>query len=536
MKARQAIRSALLGGLLVVLLLFGALAASALRFTVARAKPAELIPREVLFGNPDRAAVQLSPDGRYISFVAPWEGVRNVWVAPADAPDAAVPVTRDQGRGVAGYYWTYLKDRLLYLQDRDGDENWRVYSVDVSTGNVVDLTPMEGVQAQIVSISPEQPGVVLIQLNDRVPFYHDVYAVDVITGERTLLYQNNEGFLGFMADAHHEIKYAMAMTPDGGAVYFQRHGDEWAPMDVVGADDLLTTGPVTLTRAGDALYYIDSRGRDTAALVRRDLITGQEQVLYEDPQADTELVMLDPATWEAQAVASHYDRRRWEILDDAVAADFAFLRTVADGDLHVVGRTQADDLWIVAYDMDVSPVRYYLYDRSSAPGGIFVHQPQSAGKLHAGRHAPRHHSGPGRFAPGQLLVAAAVDGRDGGRPLGERAVADGAGSARRAVGAGRVGLRRRTSMAGQPRLRGAERELPRVHRVRQSLYQCRQPGVGRQNAGRFAGRRGLGRRGRHRRSRPRRHLRRLLRRLRGADGLDADARRLRGRCRHRRPV
>src|SRR5690606_9160583 len=185
---------------------------------------------------------------------------------------------------------------------------------------------------------------VLIQLNDRVPFYHDVYAVDVITGERTLLYQNNEGFLGFMADAHHEIKYAMAMTPDGGAVYFQRHGDEWAPMDVVGADDLLTTGPVTLTRAGDALYYIDSRGRDTAALVRRDLITGQEQVLYEDPQADTELVMLDPATWEAQAVASHYDRRRWEILDEAVAADFAFLRTVADGALHGVRRTQTGDL------------------------------------------------------------------------------------------------------------------------------------------------------------------------------------------------
>lgn len=161
----------------------------------AAGEPVELIPRTVLFGNPDRTAVQLSPDGRWLSFMAPLDGVLNVWVAPVDAPDDAVPVTKDQGRGIFGYLWTLVPDRLLYVQDRDGDENWRVYSVDVATGQVTDLTPFEGVQAQLLSASPEQPEIVLILLNDRVPFYHDVCAVNVVTGERALVYQNNEGFL-----------------------------------------------------------------------------------------------------------------------------------------------------------------------------------------------------------------------------------------------------------------------------------------------------------------------------------------------------
>lgn len=333
--------------------------------TARGAEPVQLIPREVLFGNPDRSAVSLSSDGRYIAFMAPWHGVMNVWVAAVDAPDDAKPVTQDQGRGIAGYLWTFSPGRLLYVQDRDGDENWHVYSVDVDTGEATNLTPVAGVQAQLLSVSPERPDEVLVRLNDRVPVFHDVYAVDLVTGDRTLVYQNDEGFVGFLPDAHHVLRYAFAVTPDGGGVILAREDDQWVPIDVVGPDDILTTSLITLNRAGDALYLIDSRDGDTAVLVRRDLATGEERIVYEDPQADTELVLLDPATWEAQAAASNYDRRRWEIMDAGIAEDFAFLQSVADGDLHVVSRTQADDLWIVAYEMDVSPTRLYIYDRNA---------------------------------------------------------------------------------------------------------------------------------------------------------------------------
>lgn len=355
-------RAGMLRGVLVLalLLLFGLVLSGP---ATVLAEPVELIPREVLFGNPDRFSVRLSPDGRYISFVAPWDGVLNVWVAPVDAPEGAVPVTRDRGRGVTSYVWTYLPDRLLYVQDQSGDENWRVYSVDVSSGEVVDLTPFDGVQAQLLSVSPDRPGEVVLLLNDRIPFFHDAYVVDLVTGRRTLLYENNEGFAAFYVDATYDLRYALAMTPDGGAVVVQWTADGWLPVDWIGPDDVLTTAPIGLNRAGDTLYWLDSRGRDTAALVRRDLRTGEEVVLYADSRADVNDALVDPVKWDVQAASSMYDRIRWEILDPAVADDLAYLETLAEGDWSVVSRTAADDLWIVAYDMDVSPMRYYLYDR-----------------------------------------------------------------------------------------------------------------------------------------------------------------------------
>lgn len=225
--------SLLRAGLLVAVLCCGM---ATLGSALAAAEPVELIPRDVLFGNPDRLGVQLSPDGRYLSFVAPWEGVLNVWVASVDNPHEAVPVTHDQGQGITMHLWTHMEDRLLYVQDRDGDENWQVYSVDVTTGEIVNLTPFDGVQAQPVAVGPERPGEVLLMLNDRIPFLHDVYAVDLVTGERTLVYENNEGFVGFIANARNEIKYGFIMMPDGGALVLELHDEEWVPVDMIGAD------------------------------------------------------------------------------------------------------------------------------------------------------------------------------------------------------------------------------------------------------------------------------------------------------------
>ena len=104
----------------------------------------ELIPRKTLFGNPERTQVTISPDGERIAFLAPLDGVLNVWVGPVDAVADAKPVTRDTGRGIRQYFWSYHPGYLLYGQDRDGDENWHLYAVDVATGQARDLTPYEG--------------------------------------------------------------------------------------------------------------------------------------------------------------------------------------------------------------------------------------------------------------------------------------------------------------------------------------------------------------------------------------------------------
>jgi len=105
---------------------------------------AQLIPREVLFGNPDKAMARISPDGKKISYLAPVDGVLNVWVGPTDDPAAARPVTDDKGRGIQSYEWVYTNNHILYIQDKNGDENWHLYSVDLTTNQTKDLAPLEG--------------------------------------------------------------------------------------------------------------------------------------------------------------------------------------------------------------------------------------------------------------------------------------------------------------------------------------------------------------------------------------------------------
>ncbi|MEQ9325511.1 MAG: S9 family peptidase, partial [Polyangiaceae bacterium] len=150
-----------------------------------------LISRDVLFGNPDKAMARLSPDGTRVAFLAPDDGVLNVFVAPSDDLDAAEPVTADRGRGVRVFFWAYDSRHLLYLQDEGGDENWRVYRVDVATKDIVDLTPLDDVAAQIVKVSHRHPSVILVGLNDRDARWHDVHRVDLTTGERELVQQND---------------------------------------------------------------------------------------------------------------------------------------------------------------------------------------------------------------------------------------------------------------------------------------------------------------------------------------------------------
>jgi len=182
---------------------------------ISQIDAAELIPREVLFGNPDKITVRLSPDGTRISYLASVDGVLNVWVGPADDPDSAKPVTNDTDRGIRIYFWAYTNEHILYLQDQAGDENWRVYSVNLETGQTTDLTPLEGVQARIQAVSQKFPEEILISLNDRDPTLHDIYRINITTGEKSLVMEN-EGFVGFTTDDEYNVRFAERLTPDGG--------------------------------------------------------------------------------------------------------------------------------------------------------------------------------------------------------------------------------------------------------------------------------------------------------------------------------
>ena len=324
-----------------------------------------LIPRKVLFGNPDKASPRLSPDGLHIAFLAPVEGVLNVWVGPASDLVAAEPLTRDSGRGIRLYFWAFTNRHVIYLQDKEGDENWRIYAVELESREVHDLTPLENVQAQIVGISSDHPDEIVVGLNDRNPQYHDLYRIDVHTGERTLL-QHNDRFAEFRIDDDYRVRFGTVMTPDGGSEVFEADGwGGWDTFMQVGMEDALTTTPVGFDKSGSTLHLIDSRRRNTAAMASIDLDTGVETVIAESELADVSDAMIHPVTNAIEAVAFTHQRKEWHVLAESVSEDLNFLKSKEDGDVEVVSRALKDDMWIVAYMLDDGPVKYHVYHRST---------------------------------------------------------------------------------------------------------------------------------------------------------------------------
>ncbi len=323
-----------------------------------------LIARQVFFGNPDRVSVRLSPDGASLAWLAPLDGVLNVWVAPRTAPAAARPVTRDTGRGIRFFAWAHTNAHVLYLQDKNGDENWRLFVVTLATAESHDLTPFEGVQAQPLQISPKFPAEILVGLNHRNPQWHDVYRANLLSGELTLLEQNDR-FTEFLADDDYHLRAAFQMTPEGALEVFQPAQGGWASWNLIPAEDALTTSPAGFDQSGQTLFWRDSRGRNTAALVAVDCTSGARVLLAEDARADVEHIVFHPTQKHVQAAAFIYDRQRWQILDQALAPDLAYLGTVAEGELEIVSRSLDDQFWVVLYKVDNGPARYYLYHRAA---------------------------------------------------------------------------------------------------------------------------------------------------------------------------
>lgn len=338
---------------------------SAAEAPAPRANDPPLIPREVLFGNPDKASAQLSPDGKYLSFLAPVNGVMNVWVGPVDKHADAKTVTKDTDRGIRVYNWAYTNQHVLYMQDVGGDEDWHVYSVNLADGAVKDLTPFDKVAAQISEVSPKYPQEILIGINDRNPELHDVYRVNVVTGDRTLLVQN-KGYLGFVTNDDLQVPLAMKMSNDGGMEIHKADSmGKFQPFLKIPQEDSLTTQPLEFNKSGDTLYGLDSRGRDKSALVAMSMATGEARMLLEGSKADISGVMIHPTEKTIEAASENHLRTTWKVLDASVQADFNFLDKLAQGDWHVTSRTLDDKQWIVAYSLDNGPVRYFRYNRAA---------------------------------------------------------------------------------------------------------------------------------------------------------------------------
>ena len=336
----------------------------------------ELIPRDALFGNPERANVQISPDGKYLSWVAAVDGVMNVWVAPADDVGKAHAVTADKARGIRQYFWSYLPDTLLYLRDTGGDENFHLFAVDLASGHARDLSDFPRTRAMVAGVSHLHPESVLVGMNDRDPQWHDLYRVDLASGQRTLIEKNTREFAGYIADADYHVRMAQKSRADGGMDLLAPDGKGgWDKVDDIPFSDSLSTSPGGFTTDGKIQYFFDSRGRNTSALYAIDTATGGKMLVFEDPRADLGGVLDDPKTGKVQAVSVDYLKNEWKSVDPTIAADLDKLKAIGPGDFDVVARTLDDKTWIVAYSAAESPAVYYRYERGGEPVKLFSVRP-----------------------------------------------------------------------------------------------------------------------------------------------------------------
>ena len=336
----------------------------------------ELIPREILLGNPDKTSPGISPDGTKMAYLAPVNNVLNVWVGTVGSDDYQ-PVTKDEDRGARLDFWAQDNKHILYIQDVGGNENWRLYATNLENRETRDLTPFENVQAQIIKHDKHFPNELLIGLNKENPQVHDVYHLDLTSGELTLVAKNQA------------ISWAGSLTPVSKYAVQSQHcpmaapsysfaktktpiGALWlAGMPMTASPAVLLVSPWMVSRSIYRTWNVNA-GR----LVKLNVATGDIAVVAEDPQYDVGDVMIYPDTHEVQAVAFDKDRKEWLVLDESIKMDFENIQSIHRGDFFVIGRDNVDATWIVAFTVDNGPVPFYAYDRKSQQAAfLFDNQP-----------------------------------------------------------------------------------------------------------------------------------------------------------------
>lgn len=342
----------------------------------ATVEPAPVLDRELFFGDPPVSGAQISPDGRHVAFLKPYRDVRNLWVKGVDEPfDAARPVTADN-RPVPGYFWSQDGSFLLYVQDKGGNENFHVYAVD-PTGDAEaesgvpparDLTPVEGIRAFIYSVPERVPGTMLVGLNDRDPSFHDVYRIDIASGERTLEWRNEQGIGRFVFDLDGALRLAVRQTPGGGSEILRVDDEALEPIYTCTYEE--SCQPLRFHKDGELVYLRTNRGADVdlQRLTLLDPMSGEETLVESDPEGQVDLAGAWFATDSEELVATFYvgDRIRVYPKDDQVAADLERLRAaLPDGDVLVTSSTTDMRRHLISVNRDVDPGSVYTYDRET---------------------------------------------------------------------------------------------------------------------------------------------------------------------------
>jgi len=336
-----------------------------------------LIDRETIFGNPEIAGAQISPDGKYIAFIKPYKDTRNIWVKRTDEPfENAKLITNRTDRPIPGFFWSQDGKYILFTQDKAGDENYNVYAVNPAdapkAGEEVptarNLTDAQKVRAIIFAVPETDPDVIYVGLNDRDAAWHDLYKVKISTGERTLIRKNTDRNQGVIFDNADRMRLALRVPPNGDTeIYRLDDGDK--ATKIFSCNLFETCAPVRFHKDNRRVYLQTNKGNpDLTQLVLLDVETGKEEMVESDPMKRVDFGGAVFSDVSDEIIYTSYEddrtRRYWK--DKAFEADYKFLQSkLPNKEIGLGSSTKDEKIWLITAYSDTEPGETYLYDRSA---------------------------------------------------------------------------------------------------------------------------------------------------------------------------
>ena len=422
---------------------------AALSSSTAQQKPTtELIPRSVLFGNPERADPQISPDGTQLGYLAPVDGVLNVWVRTLGKTDDRAVTVGHQARH------SQLHSGNTTISTSSIPRTWAATKTGGSTRPTSPPSRprtsrrLRRCGSTSSAYDWRTPDTILFQSNQRDPQLFDVYSLDLKTGKIAMNTQNPGDVAGWQADNDLKVRAAQVSTPDGGTIIRVRNevSRPWRELIKWGPDETFG-GVFGFTPDNKSIWVGTSLDANAARLLEIDIATGARKVIAADPQFDIQGLVTQPKTNALEVVTFVKQRTEYDFIDPKIKADYQVLQKAHEGDIISLSRSLDDNKWIVTYVTDDGPIYYYLYDRPAKQATMLFTNRPALEKYQLAKMEPIEYTArDGMKIYGYLTTPAGETGEESSH---------GAVCARRPVGPRRMGLQPLRPMAVESRLRRA---------------------------------------------------------------------------------
>lgn len=344
--------------------------------TIMSGQEVPIIDREIFFGDPEISGGQISPDGKWLTFIKPYQDIRNIWIKRVDEDfEEARPITADTLRPIPGYFWSRDSKYILYVQDKGGNENYHVYAVDpfskVMGENGVpparNITDYEGVRAYIMNRPKSDPDLLYVGMNDRDPSWHDLYKVRISTGERELVYQNEDRISGFDFDHKDRIRLAARTKSDGSTEILRYNDGEFSPCYECSFEE--TCYVADFHKDNKRVYMVTNKGdRNLTELVLFNPETGEEEFVERDPENEVDFGGMFLSDVSKEIILTSYtgDKTRLYFKDEAYKKDYEWLKKELPGvEIGLGSHTKDEKKWLIYANSDIDPGAAYLFDRAN---------------------------------------------------------------------------------------------------------------------------------------------------------------------------